>query len=522
MGTRHAWLAGLGFCLIAFGGGSKLIYIESSRPTTLNPLYAQTMVDRRTQELIFDRLFFWGSIIDSEIRSQIVERWEVFDDNTAIRLTLRPKLTFHDGSALNAKDVCFTVDAMLDLGTPSPAAAAYRDVLAGCTVESRRVATIRFTRPAHTPRELLDFAILPDSAFSSTAITPDLGFSSRPIGSGPMRAVQGRYGVEFAAYANAHHPAKIQAAMAVTGGDPRVQLQQLRDNDVQGIIAVPPMLYPEVRADDTLSLRQYVLQAWWFVAVNVQQPALQDQRVRHALDLLLDRAALQELSFGVKPSDPNPPSTLISGPFIPASPYSNRSVSETPHDPAQAARLLEMAGWTREDGQWMRAGQPVTLRIGMLSTLDTEAPDLLSQIANQLRAAGLQATITLIPPDAWDRRVLTGKQTDLDLAIGRWVNGTFDDVSPFFHTRAEGQGARNLFHYTNPKVDQLLEAHGQARTDIEARDVYHELHEVLAEDRPYLFLWQLNPMSAWRKEVRSAVISPYYYFSTFARWEYTP
>ena len=154
--------------------GARLEYFEESLPTTLNPLYANSMVDHRTQELIFDRLWYRDPITNN-LTSRILEsRWEaVPPDGLAIKFTVREGINWHSGAPLTAKDVCFTVDAMLDPGTPSELAAKYREYLAGCETQGQRGVTIRFNRVYHNPRDRLGFSVLPHAEFSSTAITPD-------------------------------------------------------------------------------------------------------------------------------------------------------------------------------------------------------------------------------------------------------------------------------------------------------------------------------------------------------------
>jgi ABC-type transport system substrate-binding protein len=93
-----------------------------------------------------------------------------------------------------------------------------------------------------------------------------------------------------------------------------------------------------------------------------------------------------------------------------------------------------------------------------------------------------------------------------------------EDVNDMFHTRGAGKGAYNIFDYTNPQVDAILTRYDSARTDTEAQDAYHDLHAFLADDLPYLFLWKLDTKSAWRNEVRSTIIAPYYYFTEFDGW----
>ncbi len=514
-------LLGVGMVAAIGTTGATLNFYEESLPSTLDPLYAQSMVDFRSQELVFDRIYF-HSPIDNQLISRIVDKGEVADGGKSFRLTLKQGLKWHDGKPLGAKDVCFTVAAMLDPGTTSPIAEGYRTVLAGCDVESQYVALVRFTKVFHNPQERLGFALMPSDALGGkTAISPDLDFSVHPVGSGPYKGSRGKRGVQFEAYANGHHAATISNAGLSEGGDPIVQVTTLRNNGVQGIIAVPPPLRADVSASDDLQLKSYDLRSWWFIAVNTKKGALADKRVRKALDLSLDRTDLRQLSIGVKPGEQNSPCEFISGPFVQSSPFYNRAIpTHEKSDKAAAAQLLTDAGLTSVGGHWQYKGQTVTLNIGMLASLDNEAPDLLQQISNQIGAAGFDRQEQRVSADDWNRRVLTGKATEFDLLIGKWSFGVVEEVNPIFETRAGTKGALNIFNYSNADVDNAIAEYNAARTDTAANDAYHALHSVLAEELPYLFLWKLDTKSAWRTEVRGNTISPYFYWTEVDSWKY--
>jgi ABC-type transport system substrate-binding protein len=76
----------------------------------------------------------------------------------------------------------------------------------------------------------------------------------------------------------------------------------------------------------------------------------------------------------------------------------------------------------------------------------------------------------------------------------------------------------NLFNWSDPTTDRLLNEYRDAHGDTAAQDAYHALHEHLYSERPYLFLWHHNTKSAWRNEVRNNVVAPYYYFQDFSGW----
>jgi peptide/nickel transport system substrate-binding protein len=290
---------------------------------------------------------------------------------------------------------------------------------------------------------------------------------------------------------------------------------------VQGIIAVPPTLRPDVSASDEVALKSYDLRSWWFIAVNSKKGALSVPKVRQALDLILDRSDLRQLTIGVKPGEQNSPCEFISGPFVQSSPFYNRQVPfHEKSDRAAATRLLTEGGLTQIGGRWHYKGTPVTLNIGMLSSLDNEAPDLLTQIGNQMSAAGFDRQESKVSADDWSRKVESGKATDFDLLVGKWSFGLVEEVNDLFQTRSgTSTGSRNIFNYSNPTADQLMLEYNQARTDTAAFDAYHKLHATLAADLPYLFLWKLDTKSAWRTEVRGNVIAPFYYWTEVDGWK---
>ena len=359
------------------------------------------------------------------------------------------------------------------------------------------------------------------STKASTAISPDLDFSARPTGTGPFKGSRGRRGVVFDAFANGHHSPNVAQLQLQEGGDPLVQVKTIINNGVQGIVAVPPPLRPDLSASDEVTLKGYDLRSWWYVAVNTSKGALSDVKVRQALNVALDRTELRQFSIGVKPGEENSPCEFISGPFVQSSPYYNRSVRVIERsDKARVQKLLTDAGLTQVGGRWHHKGQPISLRIGMKAPLDNEAPDLMSQIGNQLGALGFDRQEFKISVDEWNRKILTGQGSEYDLIIGKWSFGLVEEVNDLFHSRKGTEGKLNIFNYSDGEVDTILGQYDASRTDTAARDAYHELHQKLSLKLPYLFLWKLDTKSAWRTEVRGNIIAPYFYFTEIDSWKY--
>lgn len=508
--------------LAAVGSGASLSFYEEALPTTMNPLFARSMVDRRASELVFDRLYY-RSAVTSEIKSRLVESSNRLDGGMALEMTLREGIQWHDGQPLTADDICFTVEVLLNPDTPSQMAKPYREDLLGCEAK-KNVATVRFTKKFYNATERLSFPVLPKHVFEgNTAIQPDHEFSLRPTGTGPMKGSKGRREVKFTAMANVHHSANIGTVSLAEGGDPLVQVRTLMNGGVHGLISVSAALRSDVAATDDVALKSYDLRSWWFIAVNDKQKQLEDKRVRQAIHHTLDRHELRRLTMGYDPDDVVQPCQFISGPFIPQSPYYNRSVKvDERSDLAKAKSLMAEAGATQEHGVWTMGGEPINLRIGMAAPLDLEARDLLNQIGNQLQSGGFGRQVFKVSNDDWNNKVVTGNASDdYDLLIGKWSFGVVENISPLFETRTGGRGSLNIFNYSKPKVDELIGAWQMAKTDTEAQDAYHELHHMLDDELPYIFLWKLDTKSAWRLEVRGNTITPYWYFTEFDNWTFS-
>jgi peptide/nickel transport system substrate-binding protein len=497
--------------------GGQISYYEESLPTTMNPLFARSMVDRRSHELVFDRLYYRSAVTGDTV-SRVIQSSAPLEGGKKLSLTPREGIMWHDGQPFTAEDICFTIGAMLDPATPSQDSKAYREVITGCTVD-KKAAIVSFTKAYYNPTDRLSFAVLPKHVFGgTTAIQPDHEFSIRPTGTGPMKGSRGKREVRFEAKANAHRSPLMEVMSMGDGGDPLVAVRTILNAGVSGLVSVAPPLRAEIAATDDVALKSYDLRSWWFVAVNTTG-RLADQRIRRAIDLTLDREELRRLTMGYDPDDIQQPSQFISGPFVPSSPYYNRSIKPTTRsDLAKAKQLMVEAGAVDTGGHWVLKGEPMTLKIGMNAQLDLEAKDLLNQLGNQLQSGGFGRQVQKVSSDDWSRNAVTGQMRDYDILIGKWSFGVVEDVSPMFQTRAGGNGAYNIFNYSNPKVDALLEAHDMSTTDTAAQDAYHDLHALLAEDLPYLFLWKLDTKSAWRKEVRNSTIAPYFYFTEFDTW----
>ena len=141
-------------------GNGPVSYFEEGLPSTLNPLFSQTMVDYRAQELVFDRLYY-NSAVNNELVSRLVERYEKVDGGKGVKLYLKSGVKWHDGQNFSADDICFTIDAMLDPRTSSPVAKNFIESIEGCASLDKGKTCLLYTSPS--PRDVEE-SRMPSSA----------------------------------------------------------------------------------------------------------------------------------------------------------------------------------------------------------------------------------------------------------------------------------------------------------------------------------------------------------------------
>lgn len=216
-------------------------------------------------------------------------------------------------------------------------------------------------------------------------------------------------------------------------------------------------------------------------------PALADRRVRQALLLGLDRAAVSERLFGgrqpVAHTNVNPLDRMHHG-----------EVRRYPYDPAAAAALLDEAGWMRGSGGGRRDADGAPLRVELMTTAGNRTRELVEQVVqSQWRALGVDVRIRNEPPrvffgDTVARRKFTG------FAMFAWVSSPEAAPRGVLHSdeipRPEnGWSGNNVAGYANPEADRLTEAI-EVELDAERRRaLWAELQSLYAEDLPALPLY---------------------------------
>jgi peptide/nickel transport system substrate-binding protein len=208
--------------------------------------------------------------------------------------------------------------------------------------------------------------------------------------------------------------------------------------------------------------------------LNVAEPPFDDVRVRKAFMLGIDYEELARDALGGTAR----PATSFYAPLFPFAVNNQRS------DPAEAARLLDEAGWTMgSNGIRQKDGAPLAIKVLYNSGVGDLVP-LSNAVQFQLRKVGfdLQALAVDDGYSAYDGAFEWNAGFNSDAT---WGSGLPEN---FLYRYLTSAGDRNFNGYDNPEIAQIA-ADLPRTVDPEARTaLLHRVQEIMIEEDPGIFL----------------------------------
>ena len=443
---------------------STLVFLIESSPTNLDPRIGNDAQSERINQMVFNSLLRQDRNL--ELKPDLAESWESLDPSTYI-FYLRQDVHFHDGRPLTSDDVKFTFDSLLDGSLTSVKTGAFRQVE---RIEAPDAYTVIFRL-----RE-------PDALFPVSLVNGAIGivpkgsgrkFSQQPIGTGPYRFVSAfpdrnvilkRNEKYFRARANVERvkfkvvPDTVTRALELQKGSADVALN-----------AVTPDMAKTLSESSGLEVLQSPGTNYAYLAFNLRDPILKQQKVRHAIAHAINRQEMIEHLWRntVRPAASVLPP--ISWAFEP-------EVKTYPYDLPKAEQLLDQAGFPRKANG---------MRFALNFKTSTEDIGLLKAevIQAQLQRVGIVVQIRSYDFATFYSDIINGH---FQLYSLRWIGGNIHpNIFEFlFSSQNFPPNGANRGHYENPRLDDLLERVRGTLDREKQHQMYSEVQRILAEDLP--------------------------------------
>src|SRR6266404_4042112 len=312
-------------------------------PDVLDPSIARTYVGRIVFASFCDKLFD----IDEKLNivPQLALSHEISDDGQEVTIKLRPGVKFHDGEPFDAEAAKFSLERHLNMQ------GSFRKPELATVDHVEAVDPLTIKLVLKTPFSPL-IAQLTDRAgmMVSPKAAKEAGdkFGLHPVCAGPYKFVervqQDRMVFEkFADYWNKDN-VLIDRVMFLPIVDATVRLANLKSGGLDLIERVLATDIKDVRADGRLKLSTALELGYLGVTLNIGKdkakgPLSQSEKVRQALDLSIDREAINQVVFN---GEFTPGNQWVS----PEHPYYQKAFPIQPRDVEKAKALLKDAGVT--------------------------------------------------------------------------------------------------------------------------------------------------------------------------------
>ena len=445
------------------------MFLIDSSPANLDPRVGTDGQSEHIDELLFDGLVTKDASF--HFTPALAERWELRDPLTLV-FHLREGVRFTDGHAMTARDVVWSINSMRDGTVISSKAATYASV-GKVEAPDARTVVLHLKQP--------DNFLLTNLSTGAIGIVPEgsgRDFWRHPVGTGPFRFVSQQIDQDVIIERN---PLSWQAVpklervrFAVVPDAITESLELEKGSADVAINSLPMDALPVLAKRPDLQIEDAAGTQVQYLAFNVTDPLLSDVLVRQAISCAIDRELIIK--------------TLMRGhaqPALSLLPLSHWAwsgkVARFDYDPAQAARLLDEAGHPS-------GPNGIRFHLTMKTSTVEDARSLAAVLQEQLARVGIVLDIRTFEFATFYADVTRGAFQMYSL---RWIGGNEqpDIFSYAFSTARFSPKGANRGHYSNSKLDTLLDD-AAAISDMDRRRAdYAEAQQILARDLPAINLW---------------------------------
>jgi peptide/nickel transport system substrate-binding protein len=458
--------------------GGKLVVGMSQDLPGLDPHPSTSTITYQVLSLVFQGLVDFDRNL--AIRPVIAESWKVSANGKEWTFVLRKGVKFHNGRALTASDVKFSLERILDPKT----AARGRGALS--TIEKIQVVdpqTVRVSLSHPSGAFLARLAGTYQAVLPPEAVQ---GETFKPIGTGPFQLTEWKTNerVELKRFAEYWEPGLpyLDEITLKPVPDGTVRLTALQTGDAGFIQAIPLERLAEFQQ---AASRDYVVRTvkggggYSAVMLNSRKPPFNDVRVRRAVALAIDK---QEVGLGVWRSFAQPINQ-----FMPPGSAWFFPVPDRKPDVEQAKKLLAEAGFPR--------GLKVTHTVGQVLNLVPAAQVFQAQVGR----IGIDMSLEVLDWPAYIKRQRASDFASTNTVF--FVKGDPDDAYyRVFHSKG---GANELSGgFANSAADKLLEE-GESTVDPKKRaEIYRKFVEIVQDEAPVVITALGDAAVGWRAPVK--------------------
>ncbi len=462
-------------------------------PDTLDPALFTTTTVANMVEYMAETLVTTDK--DGNVQPQLATSWEVSDDSLEYTFHLREGVTFHDGTPMDAEAVKWTLDRVLDPNVKTAIRSPFTSIEEVEVVDEHTV-KLHLSQPF---APLLSSFALETSAIVSPASVDVEGNSYdnivQPVGTGPYVFKERVKGERIAVTRNENYwgeqPYYDEVVFRVVP-EAATRESLLLAGQVDLIILPPISDVPALQQNSDVKVLLAPSDRTIFIAMNNNDEVLSDVRVRQALNYAVDKQEIiDSVLFGAAEALDAPMASSLFG-YCAQKPYE--------YNPEKAKKLLADAG-------------AENIELNFISPTGRYVQDFQASqaISGYLSEVGVKSTVSTMDWPSYVGAILTPPdENEQDLHLLGWAPSYLDaaqQMVQFDSSQAPPNGLETSF-YSNPKVDELIDAAGQETDPAKRKDLYCQASTIIWDEAPWIFLWVQRFPIVYRSDIANVDSHP--------------
>ncbi len=461
-------------------GGSAVVGIQQD----IDSLDPHKATAAGTKEILFN--IFEGLVkpdVDGNLANAICKDYTISEDGLVYTFELRDGVKFHNGNDVTAEDVKYSIERVSGLLDGTPLMSTMKTVQAVEILDDNKV---QVTVGSANVELIYSFtlAIIPAGSGEEENATP--------IGTGPFKFVaytpqEGIKVAKFDQYWQEGIPYLDDVYFKiVSGSDAALMELQGGTIDVYSYLTASQVSVLENQFQ-IISSPSTVVQALF---LNNADELLKDVRVRQAICYAI---SADEISEFVDNGNGTPVSSAML-PTLKAYYEDTTATYGTSANVEKAKALLSEAGYP--DGIDLEITIPSVYEFHMQTG---------EVIVEELKAAGIRATINPVEWETWLNDAYNGRQYQTT------ISGITSDMTPgYLLNRFVSDSKKNFINYSNSDFDALY-AKVAASLDAKEREAgYKELQRIMTEDAATAFIQVPANVTALAKNLEGYKFYPVY------------
>jgi len=464
-----------------------------------------------TAQEIFRHIYDGLVIFDENLQphANLAQSWTVSADGKEWTFKLRRGVKFQDGTPFNAAAAKYHFDRIMSVPTGSSIASLFTEVQEIRTLDEY---TIVFrTKAPFGP--FLNYLAHGGSGIVSRAAVEKWGadYPVHPVGTGPYKLQEFAVGQRVVVVRNddfwGGKPCFDQIVFRTIPED-EARAAALETGEVDAMVPVPVNSVDRLRQHKDLVIVAKPVITMVYIGFNLSKEPFNDPRVRQALSMAIDRKSIVDKILGGFATLADSPMAKGTFGYAPSPTY--------PYDPARAKALLASAGWKPgSSGVFEKDGKP--LKFVLWTPQDLYLKDVaVAQAAQaELKAVGADVDLKIVEAANWYTTLkVPARQATYDMFMWSLTPSTGDgyqqlnELARTDPDTSQPPMAWNLTHYSNPKVDDLINAAESTTNQDKRKAALKEAQGLIMRDAPLVFLYSLNFVLGYKAKLTGVRLLP--------------